>query len=216
VQSRGTNPIVTAVIFDFGGVITSSPFEAFAAYEETAGLPPGFIRRINSTNPDTNAWARFERSEIDRDTFIAEFEAEGRALGHPVDGHRVLACLAGELRPGMVRTLDLLSDEGYLLGCITNNVSGHGGPDPDVLARFDVVIESSRVGLRKPDPAIYLMACERLGITPREAVYLDDLGINCKPARALGMTTIKVESEDQALRDLASALNPGSSPSGSP
>jgi len=206
VHSRGPNPTIKAVIFDFGGVITSSPFEAFAAYEETAGLPPGLIRLINSTNPDTNAWARFERSEIDRATFIEEFEAEGRALGHQVDGGRVLACLAGKLRPGMVHTLDRLAGD-YRLGCITNNVSGDRGPDPDVLARFDVVIESSKVGLRKPDPAIYLMACEMLEISPDEAVYLDDLGINCKPARALGMTTIKVESEAQALAELEAVLS---------
>ncbi len=214
-QSRGTNRTIRAVIFDFGGVITSSPFEAFAAYEEEAGLPPGLIRRINSTDPDTNAWARFERSEIDRDTFIGEFEAEARSLGHEIDGHRVLGCLAGQLRPGMVRTLDRLSGN-YLLGCITNNVSGDRGPDPDVLARFDVVVESSKVGLRKPDPAIYLMACELLDITPEEAVYLDDLGINCKPARALGMTTIKVVSESQALEELDAVLSEGSVPPGAP
>jgi putative hydrolase of the HAD superfamily len=75
-----------------------------------------------------------------------------------------------------------------------------------ILARFDHVVESSKVGVRKPDPAIYRMACEALDVTPLSCVYLDDLGINCKPAAALGMAAIKVSSGEQALADLESAL----------
>ena len=205
------------VIFDFGGVVTSSPFEAFARLERERGLPADFIRRINAADRDGNAWARFERAEIDARTFDAEFAEEARALGHELRGEDVLAVLAGDIRPRMVHALDWLKRQGYHLGCITNNVPAGEGAGMartaekaaavgEVLARFDHVIESSKVGIRKPDPAIYTMMCDHLGKTPAHCVYLDDLGINCKPAAELGMHAIKVVGEDQALADLADAL----------
>jgi len=211
------------VIFDFGGVITSSPFEAFARMERERGLPANLIRRINATDPDRNAWARFERAEIDAAGFDAAFAVEARALGHEVRGQDVLALLAGDIRPRMVHALDWLKRNGYHLGCITNNVpAGEGAgmarsPDKaalvaEVLERFDHVIESSKVGVRKPDPTIYRMMLDTLGKAGEQCVYLDDLGINCKPAAALGMVAIKVEGEEQALDDLARAIGvmPGS------
>jgi len=211
------------VIFDFGGVITSSPFEAFARMERERGLPHDLIRRINATNPDSNAWALFERAEIDAAGFDAAFATEARALGHEVRGEDVLALLAGDIRPRMVHALDWLKRNGYHLGCITNNVPAGEGAGmarsadkarqvAEVLERFDHVIESSKVGVRKPDPAIYRMMLDTLGKAADQCVYLDDLGINCKPAAALGMVAIKVEGEGQALDDLARALGvmPGS------
>ncbi|TPG12222.1 HAD-IA family hydrolase [Sphingomonas oligophenolica] len=208
---------LTTVIFDFGGVITSSPFEAFNRLEAERGLPRDFIRRVNALERDGNAWARFERAEIDGAAFDAIFAAEARALGHELRGADVLAVLAGDIRPRMVAALDWLKAHGYALGCITNNVpTGTGAGMAQtaekaaavaaILARFDHVVESSKVGVRKPDPAIYRMACEALGVAPAECVYLDDLGINCKPAAAMGMAAIKVAGEEQALRDLADAL----------
>jgi putative hydrolase of the HAD superfamily len=200
---------IRAVIFDFGGVITSSPFEAFAAYEAAHGLPAGFIRRVNATNPDDNAWARLERSEIDAAAFDRQFRAEANALGHDVPGGAVLPLLAGTVRERMVRALKACKAQ-VKVGCITNNVQtgsdvGWGPSVADIMALFDHVIESSLVGLRKPDPRIYLMMCQALGVTPQHCVYLDDLGINCKPAAQLGMTAIKVVNEAQALADLAAA-----------
>ena len=201
--------MIEAVIFDFGGVITSSPFEAFARYEAERGLPAGLIRTVNATNPDSNAWARLERSEIDLAGFDALFLAESTALGHPVPGREVLPLLAGDVRPGMVAALRACKAR-FKVGCITNNVAsdkdiGWGGSVAGILALFDHVIESSKAGLRKPDPRIYVMMCEVLGVDPKACVYLDDLGINCKPAAALGMTAIKVTGEAQALADLARA-----------
>lgn len=204
------------VLFDFGGVITTSPFDAFARYEREAGLPADTVRRINSTNPDDNAWALFERSEIDVEGFVERFGAEGRALGVEVDGARVLACLSGELRPAMVAALDTLVAAGVRIGCITNNVrSGHGagmaaddGRASDVAAvmdRFEVVIESSKVEVRKPDPRIYEIACAEMSVAPAEAIYLDDLGINCKAAHLLGMQAIKVVDPEVALAELSEA-----------
>ena len=206
-----------AVIFDFGGVITASPFEAFNRLEAERGLPRDFVRQINATNPDNNAWALFERAEIDAARFDALFAAEARAAGHELDGASVLAVLSGSIRPAMVAALDRLKEAGYRLACITNNVpAGHGagmarsGDKRDayeqVFARFEHVIESSKAGVRKPDPRIYLMMCEHLGLEPAQCIYLDDLGINCTPAAQLGMHAIKVTSGEQAMADLSAVL----------
>lgn len=206
-----------AVIFDFGGVITASPFEAFNRLEAERGLPRDFIRTVNAANPHENAWALFERAEIDAARFDALFAEEAAALGHALDGASVLAVLSGSIRPAMVTALDQLKDAGFRLACITNNVpAGHGagmarsGDAKDayeqVFARFEQVIESSKAGVRKPDPRIYTMMCERLDLEPSACVYLDDLGINCKPAAQLGMHAIKVTSGEQALADLSAAV----------
>ena len=205
------------VIFDFGGVITSSPFEAFNRMERERGLPHDLVRRINATDPDDNAWAKFERAEIDAAGFDTLFAQEARALGHELRGEDVLALLAGDIRPRMVHALDWLKADGYRLGCITNNVPAGEGAGmsrsaekaarvAEVLAKFDHVIESSKVGIRKPDPRIYRMMCDTLDRAPGRCVYLDDLGINCKPAAELGMIAIKVTGEGQALDALCEAL----------
>lgn len=200
------------MLFDFGGVITESPFESFNRYEDRIGVPRDTIRQINAANPDTNAWARLERSEVSVEEFAVMFEAEAAERGHEVSGAQVLACLSGGLRPQMVRALEILAAR-LPVGCITNNVrTGHGAgmarnaatatAIAEVMQMFGVVIESSVVGLRKPDPRIYELACSELGIDPARTAYLDDLGINCKPAAAMGMAAIKVTDPDEALRQL--------------
>jgi putative hydrolase of the HAD superfamily len=205
------------VIFDFGGVITTSPFEAFNRMEATRGLPKDFVRSVNARNPDDNAWAKFERAECNAAEFDALFAAEALALGHELDGASVIACLSGDIRPNMVAALDVLKSKGFALGCITNNVpsgkgAGMAGSDEKaaaiaaVMGRFDHIIESSKAGVRKPDPRIYAMMCEALAVVPSQCIYLDDLGINCKPAAAMGMAAIKVTSGDQALQDLGALL----------
>ena len=206
---------IEAVIWDFGGVFTSSPFEAFARYEAEHALPKDLIRKINSTNPDTNAWALFERNEIDTQGFDALFLAESTALGHPVPGADVLPLLSGHLRPRMVAALKACKTR-FKVGCITNNMVTHHSPGADapqraagamgqVMPLFDHIIESSKAGVRKPDPKIYLMMCEALEVKPEACVYLDDLGINCKPAAALGMRAIKVVDVAQTLAELSAA-----------
>lgn len=210
----------TTVIFDFGGVITASPFEAFNRLEAERGLPRDFVRRVNSADPDNNAWAKFERAEIDAAAFDTLFAEEARALGHELEGEAVLAVIAGAVRPAMVAALDTLKASGFTIACITNNVPGGKGVRgagmtrseeaanvvAAIMARFAHVIESSKAGVRKPDPRIYKMMCDALGVEPGECVYLDDLGINCKPAAQLGMHAIKVTSGDQALADLSAVL----------
>ena len=204
--------MIKAVLWDFGGVILSSPFEAFNRYEEEHGLPKDFLRTVNATKPDANAWARLERSDITPAEFDAAFADESAALGHRVPGADVLALLAGDVRDEMVHLLDELKSRGYLLACLTNNIGGtHASAERTetinaIMARFDVVVESSKVGTRKPEVEFYEMACNLLGVEPRECVFLDDLGVNLKPAKALGMTTIKVLDAEQAITELEAVV----------
>ena len=211
--------MIDAILWDFGGVFTTSPFVAFDRFQRARGLPADFIRTVNSTNPDSNAWARFESSQIDEEQFDAEFRREAEALGHSVGGKDVLALLSGDFRPRMAAVLAECKKH-YKVGCITNNMKNGGSRQgreskpadaakaariAEVMASFDVVVESSIEGMRKPDPRIYRIACERLDVVPKRTVFLDDLGINLKPARAMGMTTIKVVTEEQAISELAAA-----------
>jgi putative hydrolase of the HAD superfamily len=203
--------LVGAVIFDLGGVLTESPLHAFTAYEREAGLPEGLIRRLNSTNPDANAWARYERNELDVAGFSEAFEAEALAAGHRVEAARVLEGLRGELRPAMVAAVHRLSEAGLPLGLLSNNVAPmeRSGELGELLALFDTIVESSVEGVRKPEPAIYSLALSRLSeavgrpVAAADVAYLDDLGINLKPARELGFRTIKVVSPAEALTELA-------------
>ncbi len=223
-RSTETLPI-KAVLWDFGGVILTSPFEAFARYETSAELPVGLIRSLNATNPDTNAWARFERNEVSIDEFATLFEAEATARGHTIDARRVTAALHGEIRPRMVNAVRQCKTAGFLVACLTNNVrldrdssndSGNVGsrktaqPEradvAEAMALFDHVTQSSLAGIRKPEPRFYELACKALGIAPNEAVFLDDLGINLKPAAAMGMRTIKVTDPDRALNELSAHI----------
>lgn len=202
---------IRAVLFDIGGVLFSSPFDAFARYEREHGLPADFIRTLNATNSDTNAWAQLERSAVPLDEFCSLYEAEALAAGHAIDARDVLACLSGDLRPEMVEAVRRCHAAGFKTAALTNNFVGEqrppGGGGMEALADlFDVMIESSVVGVRKPDPEFYAIACDKLAIEPAEAVFLDDLGVNLKPARALGMTTIKVFSAEQAIGDLEAVL----------
>ena len=203
----------TAILWDFGGVFTSSPFEAFNTLEERVGAPKDFIRQTNAINPDTNAWAKFESNSVSLDEFDVLFAIESEARGHRIPGKDVIAMLSGTLRPRMVEVLKLCKRH-YKVACITNNVKAGEGPGmargkskasavAEVMAMFDLVVESSVEGVRKPNPEIYRIACDRLGVDCTEAIFLDDLGINLKPAKALGMQTIKVVSQDQAIDDLS-------------
>ncbi|MET4273548.1 MULTISPECIES: HAD-IA family hydrolase [unclassified Bradyrhizobium] len=203
---------IEAVIFDFGGVLTSSPFEAFTRFETERGLPIDIIRRTNAANHLENAWAKFDRAEVDIDTFDHLFATESLALGAEVRGRDVLPLLQGDLRPEMVEALKRIKAQ-FKTGCITNNLpanaigsmTGRSLYVAEVMVLFDHVIESAKIGLRKPDPRIYQLMVETLKVDPNNCVYLDDLGVNLKPAREMGMTTIKVTSGAQAIAELQAA-----------
>jgi putative hydrolase of the HAD superfamily len=207
---------IKAVLWDFGGVLTTSPFEAFTRYEIQHDLPKNFIRSINSTNPDSNAWALFESSQVSVAEFDLLFQKEAEQMGHSIPGKEVLALLSGDIRPAMVHALQVIKKH-YQVGCITNNVRSGQGPGMskseakakqvgEVMSLFDIVIESSVLGIRKPNPKIYQIACDQMSINPDQALFIDDLGINLKPARDLGMKTIKVLDQEQALDELEQQL----------
>lgn len=212
-MSNDTANQASAILWDFGGVFTSSPFEAFNALEARLGVPADFIRHTNAINSESNAWAQFESNSVSLDEFDGLFADESEARGHRIPGKEVIAMLSGTLRPRMVEVLKECKKH-YKVACITNNVKAGEGPGmareknkanavAEVMALFDLVVESSVEGVRKPNPEIYTRTCERLGVACSDAIFLDDLGINLKPAKALGMQTIKVVSEAQAIDDLA-------------
>jgi putative hydrolase of the HAD superfamily len=202
---HGGDSVIRAVLFDFGGVISSSPFEAFAHLEVERGLPADFIRTVNATDPDSNAWAKLERGEVDLETFGSLWSEEARALGHELDGRLVLARLGGEIRPQMVDAIRSCRTK-FKTACLTNNFTRAeailSGEVAAVYTLFDAILESRVLGVRKPDPRFYELACETLEVEPGECVFLDDLGVNLKPARALGMHTIKVTDPEVALTEL--------------
>ena len=207
--------MIKAVFWDFGGVITSSPFESFNRFEARNDLPKNFLRTVNSTNPDNNAWAKLEKTEVNIEEFSDLFLEESKALGHPVAGKEVIALLKGEVRQEMIKALNTIKGK-MIQACLTNNIQAMdkefegnvsaSGKHNEIMGLFDFVIESSKENVRKSDPRFYLLACERANIEPSEAIFLDDLGINLKPAKELGMTTIKVIDPGIALKELESYL----------
>jgi putative hydrolase of the HAD superfamily len=200
-----------AVVFDLGGVVFPSPLEAFRAYERDHGLPDGFISEVVLADPEYGAWARLERGELGFDEFCDAFDAECAAHGGAVSTRELMAGVRVgiEPRPAMVTAISAIRREGLKTGALTNNWADDltaGDRASPTAGWFDVVVESSVEGLRKPDPRIYLLVCERLDVAPNATVFLDDLGANLKPARELGMTTIKVVEPETALAELEAVL----------
>ena len=201
-----------AILWDFGGVVTSSPFEAFNEFESANDLPPDLIRTINSENPDSNAWAKFESNQVSIEEFDELFFQEALTKGFQVRGKDIIKLLSGSIRKNMVDFLKELKGS-YKLGCITNTVNSQDDltdkerqSKKEAMALFDHVVESSKVGIRKPNPEIYKMSCLALSVEPKECIYLDDLGINLKPARELGMATIKVVNPEEAIQEVRNLL----------
>ena len=206
----------SSVFWDFGGVITSSPFEAFSNFELNNNLPKDFIRKVNSTNHKSNAWAQLEQSKINLEEFDVLFKKESKSLGYEVSGGQILNLLQGEIRPKMVNALEKLKKENFTLACLTNNFNS-GDKNQSalddineertrIMNKFDYIIESKELGIRKPDIEFYLKALEISGADPKKTIFLDDLGINLKPAKELGMTTIKVLDSEQALKELSNLV----------
>jgi putative hydrolase of the HAD superfamily len=199
-----------AVIFDLGGVVLDSPLHAIAAYERELGIPAGCVNRVVVETGPSGAWSRLERGELSRRAFEAAFEAECERAGFALSAATMMEriALCGP-RPRMLAAIRSIRGSGRAVAALTNNWvhEGGGGSETDPLRElFDVFVESSKVGLRKPDPRIYAHVCEALAIAPREAVFLDDIGRNLKVARELGMTTIKVDEPEQALAQLSRHL----------
>ena len=199
-----------AVVFDIGGVIQDSPLHAIARYERDHGLPPGSINRAVVASGEAGAWSRLERGELTVEAWCAPFEADCRAHGLTVDAAGLMRYIAeaGRERPEMLGAVRRLRAAGLRVGALTNNWASAQAPagPPPIARYFDALVESRAVGMRKPDPRIYQLICERLGVEPSETAFLDDIGAHLKSARALGMHTIKVDDPQQALRELGALV----------
>ncbi len=208
--------MLKAIFFDFGGVVTESPFEAFSSLEKERGLPVNFIREINSTNPHENAWAQLERGEISPEQFDVIFANEASSRGHQISGKAVLQRVFTPIRGDMVELIQQYAAK-FKLACLTNNfpitdslielMGNHRYEEwQSALKLFEYVIESAKLGVRKPETQFFSEACRITQVEPDEVIFLDDIGSNLKPAREMGMTTIKVTSSRQAIDDLREAV----------
>ena len=206
---------IKTIIFDFGGVITNSPIEGFKLLEEKHGYDKGIITNINMNNPDNNAWAKSERGEIDINTFLEEFEKEALSIGQKINAKEILQQLYGSLRKNMMNKIKLLStSKKYKLICLTNVLKGVDIFTPkerveavkNVMSYFDIIYESYKLNMRKPEARIYQYILKELNIEPQETVFLDDLGMNLKSARKLGINTIKVIEPNDAIYELDQIL----------
>ena len=201
-----------AVIFDLGGVVLGSPLHAIARYEREAGIPAGFVNRVVVATGPSGAWSRLERGELRVEDWIPAFERDCAEAGQQLSAARMMEAIRGasEPRPSMIAAIRAIRARGLRVGALTNNWVAEE-PSANRLGQelrelFDAFVESALVGLRKPDPRIYEHACRELGVLPAASVFLDDIGANLKTARALGMHTIKVDTPEQALAELESAL----------
>jgi len=197
-----------AVIFDLGGVILGSPLHAIAHYEREFEIPAGFINGVVVETGRDGAWARLERGELGMEAFFDAFEGDCAAAGQKLSARFLMERIgeAAAPRPQMLAAVERLRTHGYRAAALTNNWAGADERQNALKPLFDAFVESSVIGLRKPDPRIYLHTCAAIDVAPDEAVFLDDIGSNLKAARALGMATIKVEDPDAALRELETIL----------
>jgi putative hydrolase of the HAD superfamily len=203
--------MIRAVVFDLGGVILDSPLDTFLRWEGEQGLSPGVLGRVVVESGPSGAWSRLERGELTLAGFCEAFDVELAAAGVRVSSAELMAEVArtSRVRPVMLAALASLRTRGLKLGALTNNWPWgiDGDPLEPLRREFDAFVESYKVGLRKPDPRIYELVCRELSVTPPEAVFLDDIGVNLKSARALGMTTIKVKDPVAALDELERVLS---------
>ena len=203
-----TEQTYKAVLFDLGGVVLGSPLHAIARFERDHQIPEGFVNRLVVEKAPDGAWSRLERGELDIDAFCEAFDDECREGGHLLPAKALMEQIASSSgpRPTMLAALRKIRQQGLVVAALTNNWKSDGQDRHQLRPFFDHFIESSVVGLRKPDPAIYRHALEQIEAEPAETVFLDDIGGNLKTARAMGLTTIKVVTPEQALSELESVL----------
>ncbi|XP_052813055.1 acyl-CoA dehydrogenase family member 10-like [Mya arenaria] len=202
-----------AVIFDMGGVILPSPLALFKSFEQTSGLPEGTILQTILSNKVSGAWTRLEEGKLTMTEFATQFGKEcSDILGRPVDMAGLMPSFNkynGVAYPQMIDAVQCVRAEGLKTALLTNNWFNINNEDsyiPVDLAMFDVVVESCKVGYRKPHPKIYEIVLDKLGVAPERCIFLDDMGGNLKAAAQFGIRTIKVTDPDQGVRDLEKEL----------
>ncbi len=190
--------IIKVILWDFGGVLTNSPIQNFYKYEKKNNILPGTLININNHNKYNNAWARLEKNEIDKEEFAKLFLKESKELKikDKLDIEKILECLDVELNHEMVEVF-LKYKNKIPCACLTNNIPENINNKASITFKkfkknFSHVFESSKIGLRKPEEKIYKYVIEKLNVRPENILFMDDLGVNLKPARTLGFKTYKV------------------------
>jgi len=196
------------------GVIFDSPVHKIREYEEEMEVLPFTLSRILIAGGDESVFARMEKGLAGLNDLANFVEEEFNKLGgfKSFDRNRFLQIFNVNIRPEWLRAVQIIKENGYLVGSITNNFEHpDGGTDgifKEMFRFFDVVIESYKVGMRKPNPKIYKMVLEKLNVKAEDCIYIDDLGVNLKPPKKMGFTTIKVEKNHiNALKELEQLLN---------
>ena len=178
---------INYVLWDFGGVLTNSPIRNFLEYEKKYNLLPGTIIKINSHNKFENAWAKLERNEINKKEFEKLFLEEAKELNYnfKIDVEKIFKCL------------DVKVKKKLPCACLTNNISENSSlvankAFEEFKDNFSYTFESSKLGMRKPEIEIYKYVIKKLKVNPENILFIDDLGINLKPAKIIGMKTYKM------------------------
>lgn len=205
------------ILFDFAGVLTTSPFVGIHEYEASLGYPRGSLRTLligdYGSTDNAHPWHRLERGELTTAEFWAGLVERADEAGTPIELHAFLQAFAGSVVPHerMLETARTLRGT-YKTAIVTNNVREFGESWRSMIdaeASFDAVVDSSEVGARKPEPQIYLHACALLEVEPREAVFLDDSASNVDAAVSLGLAGILVEDHEDAIAELLDLLGSG-------
>jgi epoxide hydrolase-like predicted phosphatase len=206
---------IEAVVSDFGGVLTSPLFESFAAFQRSSGIPVealgpaiGAIAARQGANP----LFELETGRMSEAEFLRELSQQlSRDLDHPVELHGFAERYLGQLEPNraMIELMRELRDRGYRMAICTNNIREWEDlwraklPVEEI---FDVVVDSSREGTRKPERRIYEITLERLAVAAEQAVLVDDVEMNCEAARELGMSAVWFRDTEQAIAEIRSVL----------
>ncbi len=206
--------MIRAVVFDFAGVLTSSPFDGVLAYESELGYPPGSLVHLMVGDygeaDGEHPWHRLERGEIEASAFWLDLKERAAAAALPISLREFVSRFAGSftVRESYVDVARRLRPA-YRTAVLTNNVREFAAVWRDMIGvddLFDAVVDSSDVGIRKPHPDVYLHTCAALEVDPWEAVFLDDSPPNVEGALAVGMAAIWVDDAEGALGELENLL----------
>ena len=201
------NNVIKIVLWDYGGVLTESPIKNFRKFENDNNYVLDSIVKINSYNKYNNAWAKLEKDEISIEKFSKLFSEEAKQFGIlNINTDKLLECLNVKLNIKMVELLENIS-KFYTCVCLTNNFKKVGSSNfKNIKHNFSLIIESSKIGFRKPEKQIYKHVLEVLKVNAKEILFIDDLGINLKPARELGFHTYKFTDTDKTISYIKNML----------